>query len=200
MKLIFATNNPEKVEEMKDILSGLKIEILSPKETRVVFDVAEDGKTLEENALKKAQFVAQKSREWAVADDTGLFIKELNNFPGIHSARWAGEKVPREKLARYILAKMKNIPQEKREAWFESAVALVASDGRNWMFKGKVEGSIALTPRGELRSRLPYDVIFIPQGHSRTFAEMSSKEKNSLSHRGLAFRSLKEFLATNSLK
>lgn len=179
---------------MKAILEELKVDISSAKEVGVTLDIVEDGATFEENALKKARFVAEKSKEWAIADDSGICIKALGNAPGVFSARWAGEGASDEEIIRHTLGKIKDIPEEKREAWFETAVALATPDGKHWIFKGRVEGRITKAPRGKARPKLAYDLIFIPEGHGRTFAEMSDKEKNTLSHRGLALRQLKEFL------
>jgi len=194
MRLIFATNNSGKLKEMKAILEGLNIDISTAKEIGVTLDIVEDGTTFEENALKKARFVAEKSKEWAIADDSGLCIKALDNAPGVFSARWAGEGASDEEIIRHTLGKIKDIPEEKREAWFETVVALVTPDGKHWIFKGRVEGRIAKTPCGKPRPKLPYDLIFIPEGRDQTFAEISDKEKNTLGPRGLALKQLKEFL------
>ena len=186
MKLIFATSNLGKLKEMKAILGGLSVDVSSAKEIGVTLDIVEDGATFEENALKKARFVAEKSKGWAIADDSGLCIKALGNAPGVFSARWAGEGASDEELVHYTLGKIKDIPEEKRGARFETAVALATPDGKHWVFKGKIEGRITKAPRGKPRPKLAYDLIFIPEGHGRTFAEMYDKEKNTLTHRGLA--------------
>ncbi|KKT25137.1 MAG: Non-canonical purine NTP pyrophosphatase [Parcubacteria group bacterium GW2011_GWA2_43_9b] len=190
-RLIFATHNTGKVKEMRSILSGLGVEVLSAEEAGIFEDVIEDGKTFEENALKKAKFIADKTGEWAVADDSGLCIEALDGAPGIHSARWAGGF----DLVEYTLAKMKDILDIKRSAYFKSVAALYASDGRHWFFRGVIRGRISLEASGVNRPKLPYDLIFIPDGYDRTFAGMSDIEKNSLSHRGLAFSQLKNFIA-----
>lgn len=200
MKIIFATHNSGKVKEMKAILKNPNIEILSSEEIGIAEDVVEDGKTFEENAFKKARFVAERSREWAVADDSGLCIEILDNAPGVFSARWAGEGASDEEIVRYTLHKIKNVSEEKRKAFFQTAVALVGSNGQKEVFVGRVFGKITSEPRGNPRSKLPYDVIFIPDGFNQTFAEMSNEQKNSLSHRGLAFQKLKEFLIKNLIK
>lgn len=194
MRLVFATHNPGKIPEMQAILSGLPSEVCSADDAGVHEDVVEDGQTFAENALKKARFVAKQSGEWAVADDSGLCIAALNGKPGVYSARWAGENVTGDTLVAHTLTALKAIPEGKRQAWFESCAALVAPDGREWTFSGKILGSIPLVPRGTPRPKLPYDTIFIPDGYDRTFAEMSDVEKNSLSHRGKAFGELREFL------
>lgn len=190
-RIIFATHNQGKVKEMKDILSGLPVEVLSAEEAGISEDVVEDGKTFEENALKKARFIAEKTGDWAVADDSGLCIESLGGAPGVHSARWAGDREIAN-LVEYTLEKMKDIPAEKRDAYFESAAVLCAPDGRHWSFRGTVNGMIPFEARGKNRPKLPYDVIFIPEGYGKTFAEMSDGEKNSLSHRGAAFLQLKK--------
>ena len=199
MKIIIASHNPSKVKEIKDILAGLEIEVISASEAGITEDVVEDGKTFKENALKKAQFATQKSGQWAVSDDSGLCIKALNNAPGIYSTRWAGENASVEKLIQHTLSQMKNIPEGKRQSWMESAVVLTAPNKRHWIFTGKVEGDITLKPIGKLRKQMPYDVIFIPKGYDKTFAQMTDQQKNELSHRGQAFRKLKKFLENNKL-
>lgn len=194
MKLVFATHNPGKLKEMKAILADLNIEVMSADEAGVAEDVVEDGKTFSDNALKKAQFVTEKTGEWAVADDSGICIKALNNAPGVISARWAGHNASDKEITEHALAQMKSIPESQRDAYMESTAALASPDGKYWIFTGKVEGRIALTPAGQPRQNMPYDSIFIPRGYQQTFAEMSAEEKNSLSHRGTAFRLLKEFI------
>lgn len=196
MKLIFATHNIGKVKEIRTLLEGLPVEVMSADEAGVREDVVEDGATFQENALKKARFVAERTGEWAVADDSGVCIEVLGGKPGVHSARWAGEDATDEVMVGHTLRAVEDVPEGKREAWFESAVALVAPDGREWTFVGKVNGCIAIQPRGINRPKLPYDLIFIPEGHDRTFAEMSDVEKNSMSHRGRAFQKLREFMST----
>lgn len=192
MKLVFATQNPGKVTEMAAILKELPIDVISAREAGITDDIEEDGVTLEENALKKARRVAQRTHEWSLADDTGFFIDALQGDPGIHAKRWAGNT---DDLAGYTLEKMKGIPENKRGASFMSVVAIVAPDGKEWTFRGDLKGYITTVPRGNSRITLPYDTIFIPGNEQRTFAEMSDAEKNALSHRGRAFASVKQFLS-----
>lgn len=179
---------------MQAILADLNMKIVSAEEAGIFEDVVEDGETFEENAFKKANFIMKKSGEWAVADDSGLCIKALEGAPGIFTARWAGENASGNELINFTLEKMKNIPEENRDAYFESAIVLVSPEGKHWTFTGTIEGKIAETPKGIKRPKLPYDIIFIPEGYKKTFAEMSNEEKNSISHRGLAFSKLKEFI------
>ncbi|MBI4435133.1 RdgB/HAM1 family non-canonical purine NTP pyrophosphatase [Candidatus Uhrbacteria bacterium] len=197
-KLIFATHNPGKIEEMRQLVVGLGVEVLSADEAGVHNDVVEDGVTFEENALKKARFVASATGEWAVADDSGIMIDALDGRPGVHTARWAGESAGDEGLIRHTLEQLKDVGEGRRGASFHSVVALVSPDGEEHTFDGVVEGKVVLEPRGTPRPRLPYDVLFCPVGHDRTFAEMSDEQKNALSHRGRAFQKLKEFLRSST--
>ncbi len=190
MKIIFATRNQGKVEEMRAILAGLPVEVLSVEEMGVEGEAREDADTFAQNALQKARYVTQQTRQWAMADDSGLCINVLDGAPGILTARWAGDR----NLVEYTLDKMRDVTEENRVAHFESAVALVSPEGKEWVFTGRVAGSLAIKPRGTAHPKLPYDVLFIPDGHDKTFAEMSAEQKNSISHRGLAFQKLRSFL------
>ena len=193
MKLIFATHNQGKLKEIKEILSGW--EILSLDDVGISEDIVEDGNTFTENALIKARFVARKIGALACADDSGICIKALSGAPGILSARWAEGDAQKIKLT---LEKLKNTPVNEREAYMEAAIALIAPDGREWVFSRKIDGNIVLEPRGVNRPHLPYDLVFEPLGETRTLAEMSQEEKNKISHRGTALRKLKEFLETQN--
>ncbi|PIZ99663.1 MAG: non-canonical purine NTP pyrophosphatase, RdgB/HAM1 family [Candidatus Komeilibacteria bacterium CG_4_10_14_0_2_um_filter_37_10] len=195
MKLIFASHNKGKIIEMHKIMAPLAI--LSAEEVGVFTDVVEDGTTFAENALKKAKWLVEKTGEWAFGDDSGLCIEALHGLPGVHSKRWSGENKSDERLVDFTLDKMKEFTD--RRAFFQTDVALVAPDGREWFFSGQVKGVITAAPRGLIRDHLPYDVIFQPNGYNQTFAEMSHEEKNFLSHRGLAFTQLKKFLMESKL-
>ncbi len=199
---------------MRKIMSDLDVEILSADEAGITEDIIEDGLTFEENALIKAKYVMEKVRQssaaqtseetWAFADDSGVCIKALGCAPGIFSARWArkrGEDSHNgEVTSTHTLEVMKHIPKVHRGAWMESACALVSPAGRYWVFTGKVYGSFTEKPRGVLNPRMPYDVIFEPEGYNITFAEMTADQKNSLSHRGKAFEELKKFLREEVMK
>lgn len=199
MRIVFATHNIGKVKEMRALLADMRFDVVSMNEAGILEDVVEDGATFEENALKKARFAAERAGARAIADDSGICIQALDNKPGVYSARWAGDDATSEMIVAHTLRAMQAVPPEKRQAWFESALALVAPDGRSWTFSGRVGGSVTVGPRGVARPKLPYDQIFVPDGHTRTFAEMSDEEKNGLSHRGLAFQKLKDFLKSHSL-
>jgi XTP/dITP diphosphohydrolase len=192
MKIIFATKNPGKVQEMKAILSDLNIEITSATDFGIIEEVVEDGETFEENALIKSRYVAQKANFWAIADDSGLCIEALDGAPGVLTARWVEKNATQAEYENKTITAMKDF--ENRRAWFESAVALSTPDGREWTFTGRVYGTIPTEPRGVATPSLPYDSVFVPNGYEATFAEMSREEKNSISHRGEAFRKLRKFL------
>ena len=200
MKLIFATHNQGKLKEMRALLAGLPYEVLSAQQAGVADEVEEDGQTLEQNALKKAHSVAKQTGQWAVADDTGLFIEALNGRPGVRSARWAGESRDEQTMIDFTLRQLIGIPAKQRGAFFESVIALVSPAGKELILRGKVTGKILETPRGTIRPHLPYDCLFLPLGSELTFAEMSDEKKNSMSHRGNAFRQLKEYLNTHELE
>ena len=200
MKLIFATHNLGKLKEMRALLDGLPYEVTGAQQAGVTDEVEEDGETLEQNALKKAHAVVKQTGEWAVADDTGLFIAALDGRPGIHSARWAGPTRDEQEIIDFTLKQMRGIPVENRDAFFESVVALVSPLGEELIFRGRVTGKILEVPCGKIRPHLPYDSIFLPDGSQMAFAEMSDEKKNSISHRGNAFRQLKKYLTTNNLK
>jgi XTP/dITP diphosphohydrolase len=199
MKLIFATHNEGKIKEMKDVLTGLNWGILSATEAGVTEEPVEDGTTFTDNALLKAVFTAERTGEWTVADDSGLCVESLDGAPGVFSSRWAGEKATGEEKADKVLRELDDLPAGKRGAYFECSVVLIAPDGRYWIFTGRVNGTIATERREKIsRPHLPYDAIFIPEGYETTFGEMTDEEKNALSHRGQAFRKLKEFLSASS--
>jgi len=197
MKIIFATHNQGKLIEMKKILAGL--DVLGIEEIGIMEDVEEDGKTFEENALKKARFIFDKidnnfnsGKYCIIADDSGLCIKALDGMPGVFSARWSGGR----NIVDFTLEKMKNIPDGQREAWFETAAALIDFNGKEMIFSGRMHGKIVFEPRGVPLPKLPYDSIFIPNGLKKTVAEISEDEKNSMSQRGQAFSALKKYIQT----
>ncbi len=197
MKLVFASHNDGKINEMRKILQGLSWEILSAKEAGVMEDPVEDQDTFTGNALLKARFVAKRTGEWTVADDSGLCVLALDGAPGVFSARWAGENATGEEKAEKVLRELGDLADEKRGAYFETALALISPDGEERIFTGRINGKITRERQQELVSRpkLPYDVVFKPEGFDKTFSQMTDEEKNSLSPRGQAFRALKEFLS-----
>ena len=188
MKLVFATNNTHKLEEIKALL-GDTLEIISLKELGCFQEIPEDHDTLEGNALQKALYIHDKYHVNCFADDTGLEIKALNNAPGIYSARYAGPQHNSEANMQKVLLEMKNIHQ--RAAQFRTVIALILN-GENYFFEGVVKGEILHEKQGE--RGFGYDPIFKPAGFTSSFAEMSLADKNQISHRGQATQKLVTFL------
>lgn len=189
MRLVVATANPGKVAEIEAIL-GPGFE-LSPRPAGLG-DVVEDADTLEGNARLKAVAVCEAAEEAAIADDTGLEVDALGGAPGVHSARYAGEAAdPVANIAKLLaeLERVGAVEAPSRRARFRTVALLVFPDGREVVADGVVEGRIASVGRGE--GGFGYDSVFVPEdGDGRTFAEMTADEKNLISHRGRAFRSL----------
>jgi len=191
-KILVATRNIGKINEIRAILQSISIELLSLNSFPELPDVLEDGETFEENALKKARVMALATGIPALADDSGLCVDALNGRPGVLSARYAGEGAPDgEKCAR-ILEEMKDIPDASRAARFVCVLALVDPDGAEKLFKGVCEGKIIREMRGA--AGFGYDPIFYHPESGLTFAEMDSEAKNRVSHRGRALREFRNHL------
>ena len=190
MDLVCASANSHKYSEMVQILSGVVNLIPRPSE---IPDVVEDADTLQGNARLKATAVRSATGCAAVADDTGLEVDALGGAPGIFSARYAGENATYEDNVSKLLREMSEVIGEARSARFRTIALIAWEDGAETIAEGVVEGVIAATPSGI--GGFGYDSVFIPTfGGGKTFAEMDDKEKNALSHRGAAFRALKELL------
>lgn len=195
MKIIFATKNKSKLEEVRDVFSDMdNIDIVGMDEAGIEDDITEDGKTLKENALKKARFVAEKAKEWTFADDTGLCIKALDNKPGVYSSRWAGDDATGREKAKFALAKMKRIPEDERGAFFKTVAVLISPEGEEWIFEGVIDGVILKEIRGKVDDHVPYDSVFLPEGYDKTFSELDDRIKFEISHRAIAFLKLKDFI------
>lgn len=185
MKLILASNNPNKVIEFAEILAGTGIEVLPQSEAGCSFEVDETGDTFEENAYLKAEAAMKATNLPAVSDDSGLEVDALGGAPGVHSARYTGRHEDSDLDRRLFL--MKNLEGvEHREARFVSAICCVFPNGDVLRARGTCEGSIATCMKGE--NGFGYDAMFIPEGEERTMGEMSHEEKNRISHRGRALR------------
>lgn len=189
MKLIIASNNAHKIYEIKKILSGKFDEILSLKEANVQHETVEDGSTFMENSLKKAREISEITGFAALADDSGICAHALDGAPGIYSARFAGEYKGQESDDRNnaLLLQMLS-DKEDKTAHYTCAMALVYPDGREVCAEGYMYGTITDVPRGT--RGFGYDPLFIPDGESRTVAEMSDEEKNLISHRANALKLL----------
>ena len=192
MTLIFATGNPNKVHEIMALVpQGTKV--IGLKEVGIVEDIPEEEPTLEGNALAKARYVFERTGMPCFADDTGLEVKALNGEPGVLSARYAGPEKDPEKNMDLLLQNLSGM--EDRSARFRTVIAMVSGKGE-WTFEGEVKGLISFSKKGE--KGFGYDPIFIPEGETRSFAEMTLAEKNQMSHRARAFRKFKRFLEDHS--
>lgn len=188
MKLVFATNNKNKLYELRKIL-GDKIEIVSLSDINCFDDVPEDYETLEENALQKAQYIKDKFGLDCFADDTGLEIEALDNRPGVYSARFAGEDKDSEKNMDKVLEELED--KKNRKAHFRTVIALI-KNGKSHLFEGRVDGEILTERHGNVG--FGYDPIFQPKGYNLSFSEMGIDEKNKISHRAKAVEKLCKFL------
>lgn len=192
MKIVFATNNKHKLEEIKDIL-GKDFEIVSLAEIGCHEDIPETGLTLEENARQKSTYIVEHYNHDCFADDTGLEVEALGGEPGVHSARYAeGTDHDSEANMRKLLSKMSNV--KDRIARFCTVISLIIN-GVEHQFEGRVEGRIATEKHG--KEGFGYDPIFIPEGYDKSFAELGEEVKNQISHRARAVKKLAEYLSSS---
>lgn len=190
MKLVIASNNTHKLQEISEIIGG-RYELVGLNDIGCFEDIPETGSTLEINALQKSNFIYSKYQLSCFADDTGLEVDALNGAPGVYSARYAGEERLASKNVEKLLLSMKGV--KNRDAQFRTVISLIL-EGIEYQFEGVVRGTISEVIRGE--NGFGYDPIFIPCGYTQSFAEMSDKLKNSISHRALAVTKLVDFLNT----
>ena len=188
MKLIFATNNAHKLREVAEIV-GEKFELLTLRDCGITEDIPEEQPTLEGNALQKARYIYERTGIDCFADDTGLEVDALGGEPGVRSARYATDGHDDEANKRLLLERMEGV--ESRGAQFRTAVALIIG-GKEYLFEGIVRGQITHSELGD--GGFGYDPLFVPEGYSKSFAQMSAEQKNAISHRGRAVRALAEFL------
>lgn len=188
MKLVFATNNPNKIAEIR-MLVPPSIEILSLSDINCQEELPETSDTLEDNATQKAYFVYDNYGYNCFADDTGLEIDVLDGRPGVYSARYAGDDCIAENNIQKVLDDMQN--EDNRDACFRTIISLVI-DGKEYQFEGQVDGQIIPEKWGD--KGFGYDPIFLPDGFEESFAQMSVQQKNEISHRGLAVKELIDFL------
>lgn len=191
-KIVFATNNAHKLEELRRILAG-KIEILSLSDIGCHEDIPEDAETFEGNALAKARRVMELYGHDCMADDSGLEVDALGGAPGVHSARFCGVAHDDAANNRLLLEKLAGTPPEGRTARFRTVICLLEGASAPRYFSGTVEGHIISSPRGT--NGFGYDPLFVPEGWTHTFAEASGREKDAVSHRGRAVRALTDYLA-----
>ena len=183
-KLVIATRNAHKLEEIREIFNFQSVDVLSAFDFPDIPDVVEDGNTLEANAIKKAVEIARATSFWALADDSGLEVDALGGAPGIYSARYAGEHCSYADNNEKLLRELANKPD--RSARFRTAIALSDPEGNAQTLEGLCPGTIIEELRGS--NGFGYDPLFVPEGYSETFAELDSDVKNCISHRAIALK------------
>lgn len=191
-KIIFATGNQGKMEEIKAVFSDFDGEILSMKEAGIVCDIEENGKTFEENALIKAEAIHKFTDAVVLADDSGLEVDYLNKEPGVYSSRYLGEDTPYSVKNQKIMERLSGVPKEQRTARFVCAIAAVLPNGNNHIVRQTIEGYIGYEERGE--HGFGYDPIFMVPEYEKTTAELTMEQKNEISHRGKALKAMREVL------
>ncbi len=191
-KIIFASKNKGKIRELKALLAGKNVDLLSLHNYPDAPSIIEDGQTFLENALKKARAVSEYTGRTVIADDSGLEVDCLGGAPGIHSARYSGAEATDEQNIHKLLEEMEGVPGEKRGAAFRCLLVLYRTDGTFETFEGKLKGTISLGPSGS--EGFGYDPVFIVPEYGKTVAEIDPEIKNRISHRGIAFAKLKERL------
>ncbi len=194
-RVVLATRNNHKVAELRRIFADadVQVELLGTDEFPDLPDVPETGSTFAANALLKARDVAQRTGLVAIADDSGLCVDALNGMPGIFSARWAGTHGNDLANLELVLAQLRDVPASRRTAAFHCAAAIATPEGDERVVEGVLDGVLIDAPRGG--NGFGYDPIFIPLGYQETTAEMTAEQKDAISHRGIAFRTLAPVLA-----
>ena len=193
-ELVLATGNPHKQQELKDLLGDVDLRILTLGDFPGVPEIEEDGKTCQDNAIKKARGIAQYTGHWALADDTGLEVDALNGRPGVYAARYAGEHATYEDNCRKLLNEMTDVPSDQRLARFITVMALSDPSGNVEVVEGVLPGRITQEFQGT--QGFGYDPVFFVPELGQTLAVLSLGKKNQVSHRALAFKKIKEILLT----
>jgi len=193
-RLLLATTNPHKIEELRAILAGLPYELVSPNDIGLALQVEETGTTFAENAILKATAWADAADMLTLAEDSGLEIDALGGEPGVYSARWAGEGVSYEERFRILLGRLADVPAERRSARYRAAIAIAraAPVGVLGLFEGTLEGQIAFAPAGS--GGFGYDPIFYVPEQQRTVGQMSAEGKHLISHRARAAAAARDLL------
>lgn len=198
MKLILASNNAHKLEELRAILSSLGMEVVSQKELGLNLEPEETGATFEENSYIKAKAVMDACGMPAIADDSGLMVDALDGAPGVFSARFGGEqcKNDRERLD-YLLLQLRDVPEAQRGAKFVSVITMLTPDGRKIVARGECHGIILLAPLGE--NGFGYDPVFYVPEKGCTFAQLPAEEKNRISHRAKALEAFAKIVKEENI-
>ncbi|MDR0617813.1 MAG: XTP/dITP diphosphatase [Endomicrobium sp.] len=191
-KIVVATTSKYKEREIKALLKDLDIEVISMTAFDKYPKTIEDGKTIEDNAIKKAKEAAKFFNSWVLADDTGLEVDCLNGEPGVFSARYAGEGCHFADNISKLLYVLKDVPFEKRTARFRTVIAIASPNGQLCLSRGQIYGIISLTEKGQYN--FGYDPIFYIPKYNKTFAELTPDIKNTISHRAKALQQVKGYL------
>lgn len=191
-KVIFATGNENKLKEIRQIMEGSNIEIISMKEAGVFTEIEETGTTFEENAMLKARAIAAKTGLITLADDSGLEVDYLNKEPGIYSSRYMGEDTSYDIKNQSLIDRLAGVPDEKRTARFVCVIAMVRPDGTYETVRGEMEGRIAYEIAGE--GGFGYDPVFYLPEYGCTSAQLPPGGKNAISHRGKALRAMRDII------
>ncbi|AJY71151.1 purine NTP phosphatase [Geobacter sulfurreducens] len=197
-RLVVATRNKGKLREIAAILDGLPFTLLSLEDFPDFPEVEEDGKTFEENALKKASVAANITGLPALADDSGLVVDALDGKPGVYSARYSGENASDEANNAKLLSELESVPYEERTAAFRCTIALCSPGGKRYTFSGELHGVILDSPRGT--GGFGYDPLFFVSEKGATMAELPLEAKNAVSHRGRALALLKDHLGRQGIE
>lgn len=198
-KVILASRNKGKLEEIKAILEQFGMETVSRDDAGIpTFEVEETGSTFEENSLLKAQAIMDVAHTITIADDSGLEVDALSGAPGIYSARYAGENCTFEDNNRKLLQELSGVPEEQRGAAFVSVITMLFPNGEKLVTRGECRGKILTELRGE--EGFGYDPLFMPEGENRSFAEMTSAEKNRISHRAKSLQILEDMIRERDKK
>ena len=191
-QIVIGTKNRDKLKEIRRLLRGLKVQVLSLEDFPHCLDVVEDGKTFEANAKKKARVYSRHVRGLALADDSGLMVNALRGKPGVYSARFAGPGCTYADNNLKLLRVLRSVPDSKRKAKFVCVIAIYDNGRLIQTVRGECRGRIAHEVRG--LNGFGYDPVFIPDGFSKTYAELSKTQKNKISHRGRALCAARQVL------
>jgi len=192
-KLLIASNNAHKLQELREVLAGVPFDLVAPADVGLNLTVPEDGATYAENATRKARAFAAASGLLTLADDSGLEVQALGGRPGLRSARYAGEGAPNARRIAKLLGELANVPWEQRQARFVCVMAIATPGGEVHLCAGECAGSITFSPRGE--GGFGYDPVFFLPEHNQTMAELPAAVKNQISHRGRAGQAARAVLA-----
>lgn len=192
-KIIAASSNAHKIKEIQTIMGKFGMEVVSREQAGVPsFEIEEDGETFEENSYKKAKEIMKVTGQITVADDSGLMVDYLGGAPGVYSARFAGSQCDDGKNNEKLLTMLSGLSEKERTAKFVSVITLMFPDGETLVARGECPGRIIEIPTGE--NGFGYDPLFVPDGCDKTFAQLSSEEKNLISHRAKALEKLEKLL------